>query len=214
MPLALIRHICMISLPILLTTASLLHFIYAKSQWFEYFYIVSLTANIGYFTNYVAIKMLFKPYDKTAFGRQGLIPKNQDKLANSLSETLIDYFLSANQWREYLVSADLINKVLSEAKQSSRDWLSTPENIEIIIRSLTRYLQDNQIPINKRINLIQPQLVSQFSNQVDPQDLLSQGFEWLEDQFDKNPQQMHDMIEPIIKKSNIVFQSPLFDQKS
>ena len=60
-----------------------MHFVLETGPWSEIFYIITLTANIGYFTNFIAIKMLFKPYYKTVFGRQGLIPKNQPRMAEA-----------------------------------------------------------------------------------------------------------------------------------
>lgn len=189
----------MVGLPALLIAASLLHFSDFQSPWYEPFYVICLTANIGYFTNYVAIKMLFKPYYKTAFGRQGLIPKNQDKLANSLSETLISNFLSSEQWHEYLTHSDLVNKVLAEARQGSRDWLLLPDNIQLLSSFLAEYLRQHEDPINQYFSKIQKELVSGISEQVDAQELLAQGFNWLEKQFDEYPDQMHNMIEPIIK---------------
>lgn len=189
----------MVGLPTLLITASLLHFSDFQSPWHEPLYVICLTANIGYFTNYVAIKMLFKPYYKTAFGRQGLIPKNQDKLADSLSETLICNFLSSEQWHEYLTHSDLVNKVLAEARQGSRDWLMLPQNIQLLSNFLAEYLRQHEDPINQYFIKIQKELVSGISENVDAQTLLAQGFKWLEKQFEENPAQMHNMIEPIIK---------------
>lgn len=199
MSLKTIRQICIVGLPSLLIVSSLLHFSDFQSLWYEPFYVICLTANIGYFTNYVAIKMLFKPYYKTAFGRQGLIPKNQDKLANSLSDTLISNFLSTEQWHEYLTHSDLVNKVLAEARQGSRDWLMQPANIQLLAGYLTEYLRQHEGPINQYLNEIQQVLVNDLSDQIDAQELLAQGFQWLEKQFDENPAQMHSMIEPIIK---------------
>ncbi len=194
-----IRRICMVSLPCLLIATSILHFTDFQSPWYEPLYVICLTANIGYFTNYVAIKMLFKPYCKTAFGRQGLIPKNQDKLADSLSETLISNFLSTEQWHEYLIHSNLINEVLAEAKQGSHDWLMQPDNIQWLSNYLTEYLHQHERPINQYIGKIQQALVNDISDQMDIQELLAQGFKWLEKQFDENPVQMHHLIEPIIK---------------
>lgn len=199
MSLQLIRKFCMISLPILLFGSSMLYFYMPSIPWTDAIYTISLTANIGYFTNYIAIKMLFKPHYKTAFGRQGLIPKNQDKLAESLSHTLIENFLSKEQWREYLCRSDLINKVLAEAKISSKNWLLKEKNILSIEHFLKNYLVQNQQLINHHLNRIQKDLVKEFTQQLDAQELLSSGFEWLEKQFDRHPEKMQMMIEPIIK---------------
>lgn len=194
-----IRKVCMIGLPVLLVIASVLHFCTEQSDWYQSIYTIILTANIGYFTNYVAIKMLFKPHYKTVFGRQGLIPKNQNKLADNLSETLIDNFLSKQQWQEYLTNSDLVNKVLADAKQTTRIWLTQPDNIEAVVQLLTEYLKQHETVINQTVVSLQQQLINELSSQIDSEELLAKGFGWLATQFDENPEQMQMMIEPIIK---------------
>ena len=189
----------MIFLPILLVASSLSYFVVFKTQWSEWFYIISLTANIGYFTNYIAIKMLFRPYQKTAFGRQGLIPRNQKKLASSLSEALTENFLSQDLWREYLFKSDVVNKVIAEAKAGSKNWLLEEKNEVLLLNFLIDYLQKNELPINQTMKGFQSELIESLSDQFDANKLLTQGFDWLETQFAENPAQMNNMIEPIIR---------------
>lgn len=58
---------------------------------------------IGYFTNDIAIKMLFRPYRAIYFaGRQlpftpGLIPRNQERLAKRVSETIMGSLLTPSE---------------------------------------------------------------------------------------------------------------------
>ena len=63
---------------------------------------------IGYFTNDVAIKMLFRPYQAIYIGRRrvpftpGLIPRNQERLAKRVSETIMGSLLTPAElqiWR-------------------------------------------------------------------------------------------------------------------
>ena len=194
-----IRLLCIVGLPIVLASSSLCYFLLYNNQWSEYFYIVSLTANIGYFTNFLAIKMLFKPYEKTAFGRQGLIPKNQHKLSDSLSKTLIDNFLSKEMWQEYLIKSDVVNKVIAEAKAGSQNWLLDKENQDQIRKFLIQYLEDNQEALNDYINNLQGELVGSLTKDLDLDELATKGFEWLDKQFEENPAQLNQLIEPIIK---------------
>ncbi|MBO3457859.1 DUF445 family protein [Aetokthonos hydrillicola Thurmond2011] len=62
-----------------------------------------LGAIIGYFTNDIAIKMLFRPYRPIYIGgRQliftpGLIPGNQDRLAKNISETIMGSLLTPEE---------------------------------------------------------------------------------------------------------------------
>ncbi len=63
---------------------------------------------IGYITNWLAIKMLFKPYKRLyLFGfpvpfTPGVIPKEREKIAKSISETLEKYILPEEKIKEIL----------------------------------------------------------------------------------------------------------------
>ena len=63
----------------------------------DYVIPILLSAAIGYLTNWVAIEMLFRPYEKTmrhpfalltlGYWRQGLIPKNKEAIAEKIATT-------------------------------------------------------------------------------------------------------------------------------
>lgn len=58
---------------------------------------------IGYFTNDIAIKMLFRPYRAVYIGRRripftpGLIPRNQERLAKRISDTIMGSLLTPEE---------------------------------------------------------------------------------------------------------------------
>ncbi|MCX7595160.1 MAG: DUF445 family protein [Fischerella sp.] len=58
---------------------------------------------IGYFTNDIAIKMLFRPYRAIYIGRRripftpGLIPRNQERLAKNISDTIMGSLLTPEE---------------------------------------------------------------------------------------------------------------------
>ena len=79
---------------------------------------------IGYFTNDIAIKMLFRPYRPYyAFGRQlpftpGLIPANQERLANKISNTIMGSLLTPEELQK------LARRLLeTERMQAAILWL-------------------------------------------------------------------------------------------
>jgi uncharacterized membrane protein YheB (UPF0754 family) len=171
----------------------------AFGQWANYLYVVSLTANIGYFTNFIAIKMLFKPYQKSALGRQGLMPKNQAKLANALSTTLTEHFLSNQHWQDYLTQSKIVPRVLSQSENYCQNWIADNENTEKLIVILNNYLKQNESNLHPLLERLQAQLVSKIADEADINTLLEQGFNWIEAQFINHPQEMAFMIEPIVK---------------
>lgn len=68
---------------------------------------------IGYITNWIAIKMLFRPHkEKRLFGYSlpftpGLIPKEKDRIAKKVGEVVGEHLLSSGAIKNWLVSTDL-----------------------------------------------------------------------------------------------------------
>lgn len=86
--------------------------------------IVGIGAMIGWVTNYVAIKMLFRPYKEINFGLfkiQGLIPKRKHEIAISIADTVQKELISLNDVTNSLDGeelekrmGDMIDKILDE----------------------------------------------------------------------------------------------------
>ena len=72
---------------------------------------------IGYFTNYLAVKMLFRPRTpKYLFGRQlpltpGAIPKGKDRLARSAGQIVANNLVTESDLADRLLSEELENTV-------------------------------------------------------------------------------------------------------
>lgn len=92
------------------------------------FLIVGIGAMIGWITNYIAIKMLFRPYKEMNFlffKIQGLIPKRRSEIAVSIADTVqkelislkdITNSLSADELEEKMGA--VIDKILEEKLES------------------------------------------------------------------------------------------------
>ncbi|AFZ37777.1 protein of unknown function DUF445 [Stanieria cyanosphaera PCC 7437] len=79
---------------------------------------------IGYFTNDLAIKMLFRPYKAIYFGKRrlpftpGLIPSNQERLAQKVSDTIMGSLLTPEELQK------LAERLLkTERVESALSWL-------------------------------------------------------------------------------------------
>jgi len=71
---------------------------------------VGIGAVIGYVTNYVAIKLLFRPYKPIKIGTlsifpQGVIPREKNSLARKVGEVVKAYILSENEIKK-IISSD------------------------------------------------------------------------------------------------------------
>jgi uncharacterized membrane protein YheB (UPF0754 family) len=83
-------------------------------------------AVIGYFTNDIAIQMLFRPYKARFIGpyqipfTPGLIPRNQERLAKRVSDTIMGSLLTPEELQK------LAQKLLeTERVEAALRWLLT-----------------------------------------------------------------------------------------
>lgn len=98
-------------------------------------------AIIGYITNWIAIKMLFRPHrTHYLFGRQlpftpGIIPKEKGRIAASIGEAISQNLMNEEVLRHTLLSDDMLDKVgaafdkgvdrLRHEDKSLHDWLTS-----------------------------------------------------------------------------------------
>ena len=109
---------------------------------------------IGYVTNGIAIKMLFRPlYPKYLFGKQipftpGLIPKERARLAGSLGNAISNNLMNREVLEKTLLSEDLLSQITdaidnfvenqSQNVQSLRDFLYgalSKEDIDALLQN-------------------------------------------------------------------------------
>lgn len=98
-------------------------------------------AIIGYITNWIAIKMLFRPLRPYyLFGKQlpftpGIIPKEKGRIASSIGEAISQNLMNEEVLRHTLLSDDMLSKVgaafdngvdsLRHEDKSLHDWLTS-----------------------------------------------------------------------------------------
>lgn len=76
--------------------------------------LILIGALIGWITNYIAIRMLFKPYKAINFGLfkiQGLIPKRKHQIGESISEVVQNELISLEDIVEKLEKSDMNEKM-------------------------------------------------------------------------------------------------------
>lgn len=94
---------------------------------------VALGGIIGAFTNYIAIKMMFRPYsEKRLFGfvvpfTPGIIPKRQNDLAKAIGRVVSDNLVDADGISKVLLSDETIGKLESKIDEMIHS-LQTNEN--------------------------------------------------------------------------------------
>lgn len=106
-------------------------------------YKIFLSSIVGYYTNFLAITMLFKPKNKTRHGIQGLVPGNQDQIAESLGGAISENFFNAGDLIEYVNKNDMIANAVSSMKEYVEVTLDNPEHQASITRWILSTFQSN-----------------------------------------------------------------------
>lgn len=100
-------------------------------------------AAIGYFTNYIAVKMLFRPSKEIRIGRftlpftPGVIPKRKDALASAVGRAVGSSLLTEEDLSEMLLSKDVENSVADICILQMHAYLDREERVEDTLVSLT-----------------------------------------------------------------------------
>ena len=103
---------------------------------------------IGYITNDIAIRMLFRPHTaKYIFGihipfTPGIIPKEKGRIAEAVGGVISENMMNKEVLEKYLLSEDMVGKVRSAVKE----FISTQQrNDETVVQFLGHYLSKEEI---------------------------------------------------------------------
>jgi uncharacterized membrane protein YheB (UPF0754 family) len=91
-----------------------------------YILIPIISAFIGYFTNWIAIKMLFHPREPFRFMGmtiQGIFPKRQQQFGEKLGKLVSDEFLSFKDIEQKITSPSNLEKILPVVEQHIDSFL-------------------------------------------------------------------------------------------
>lgn len=124
-------------------------------------------AVIGGTTNYIAIKMLFRPYRPLYIGKwklpftPGLIPKRREEMAEQLGKTVVRYLLTPDSIKRRLTGNSFQKKVIQLLQNRFEEWLRkkrTPAqllNEWFVIEDVEKKLESNvQQKIEKELRNI------------------------------------------------------------
>lgn len=129
-------------------------------------------AAIGYVTNWIAVKMMFRPLKPIKIGNftlpftPGIIPKNKERLAQSIGDSISNNLLTEETLKNTLLSEDIKSKV----RESIVNFLnSSAENDMSVKEVLCSYISDNNY--DNAIKSIENNLTSSIFNTVLEADL-------------------------------------------
>ena len=117
------------AVPALFAASAMAEYYWPEAIWPSRFFSITLASMVGYYTNFIAIKMLFRPQKPSFFGRQGLIPRKQPELANQLGKGISEHFFNASELQQYLDDNQLLQKAAKRLKKQL-DIALTNEQIQ------------------------------------------------------------------------------------
>lgn len=139
-------------------------------------------AIIGWLTNYIAIKMLFKPYHPVrilGFTFHGVLPKRREAFAHSLAKTIEKELLSSKDISEILEESGWEEEVEHAIEGIIRNYIRT-ESVkkypivgvlsDSILNSIKYYLSKEII---KQVEGKKPELLDRFHDMVNVRELVA-----------------------------------------
>ena len=115
---------------------------------YHYFIGPVVGAAIGYFTNYIALRMLFRPHQAKYFMgihipfTPGIIPKEKHRIATSIGKAVSENLMNREVLEKSLLSDDMLSKVGNAIDEFVTTQSGNDETIEQFAR---HYLTDNDI---------------------------------------------------------------------
>lgn len=128
---------------LLLLVNTLLNFFLPSPQlenwgyWSEIVLTVSVGGLIGYGTNYLAIRMLFRPVEKRPLLGQGMIPAQRERIIYSLARGMHTHILSQSLIRKRLEESGLVHK-LTDIFFSGTAGLGRDPQFRVEVKTLIR----------------------------------------------------------------------------
>lgn len=105
---------------------------YSSNIWVSALFTILMAGVVGYFTNFLAIKMLFQPKHGKVLGWSGLVPKNKPKIAKSLGESIQKNLLHPDIILAYIYERNLVEDGLQKVVKELDEALRT-DDIRIML---------------------------------------------------------------------------------
>ncbi len=118
----------------------------AYDLWYKRIYILSVTGMIGYVTNWLAIKMLFRPRHPRPIWGQGLVPANKLRIAEQFASAISKHILNEETLYRVLHEAGVAQRLAQAILQGTTGLLNDSEFQETVRATikalLIQYVRD------------------------------------------------------------------------
>jgi uncharacterized membrane protein YheB (UPF0754 family) len=125
-----------------------------------------IAALVGWFTNYVAVKMLFHPKKPVnilgIYTLQGIFPKNQENVANKIGKMVADELLSSKDLKSHIMTPENVESIVQIIENRVESFFSVkvPERYPTISRLIlsekrkTRIVRELMQEVHETIPLL------------------------------------------------------------
>ncbi|WP_075981545.1 DUF445 domain-containing protein [Bacillus massilinigeriensis] len=116
-------------------------------------FMVIIGAVIGGFTNHLAIKMLFRPYNAIYIGKwkvpftPGLIPKRRDELATQLGKMVVDHLLTPESIQRKFLNDNFQREMTQIAQKELEPILNTDKTVKEIVNGFGFNIEEKDITL-------------------------------------------------------------------
>ncbi len=127
-----------------------------------------IAALIGWFTNYIAIKMLFWPRNKIQFGPlalQGVFPKRQKAVAERIGRLVSDELLSVHDIKERINQPETLVMINQKVEAKIDEYLNTtfPSNYPLMSIFVSKKIKNKlKNDFLEEVDDLAPQIVEQY----------------------------------------------------
>jgi uncharacterized membrane protein YheB (UPF0754 family) len=163
-----------------------------------------IAAIIGWFTNYIAVKMLFRPRNKVKFlffEIQGIFPKRQHVLAEKIGKMVANELLSSKDIKEKLQNPENVGEITKAVESKVDNYLkNTFSNsfplLSIFVGDKTRERIKNDIlaEVHEMSHEVVEKYVNNIEEKFDVEEIIRQRVSIL------SAEKLEDLIMSILKK--------------
>jgi len=133
------------------------------------FFFPIVGAAIGYFTNFIAVKMLFRPHRPIGIGQfkiQGLLPKRRNDIAESVALTVEEELISMQDLSRVLKDIDL-SLAIDRIVDDHFYYDDSKKKIEILSRinmTINTYLRSR---VKRSLSANKDELINEFIHEIE-----------------------------------------------
>lgn len=169
-----------------------------------YILIPIISAAVGWFTNFIAVKMLFRPQKPVKllfFTIQGIFPKNQKLVAQKIGRMVADELLSAEDVRDRIANQDNIEFIKTIFEEKIDDYLNNtfPQNYPITSvffgqKRKTKIKEDLVIEVEKAAPDVIDSYIKNLEMSFNVEEIIQERIEQL------SPARLENLIMGILQK--------------